>query len=256
MSSPVVRERQYIVSCAYQELEANPELLGELPCNPPDMVPIVFELLKTVRSGLIDEEYDGEPPSLRLEDTCILQVEVIRDVGLSRLKESSPTSRSKLVESFVHILSTKFHVPEEKHQTIIHQIFKEVDRDSQLRPLWPLNVIVNNVTVQLRLRPPPPSPVYFGAFLGLLDLYTEYLSMITDNEEEGLEIVGPDSLEAKKQESCPICTDDFEEKEDAAPITRCSHASMFFIDVAFFAGCTEIPCVPCAVALLCIKRES
>ncbi|KAL6180352.1 hypothetical protein ACLB2K_047016 [Fragaria x ananassa] len=173
MSSPVVRERQYIVSCAYQELEANPELLGELPCNPPDMVPIVFELLKTVRSGFIDEE-DEEPPK-------------------------------------------------EKHQTIIHQIFKEVDRDSQLRPLWPLNVIVNNVTVQLRLRPSPPppsSPVYFGAFLGLLDLYTEYLSMITDNEEVGLEIVGPDSLEAKKQESCPICMDDFEEKEDAAPIAR------------------------------------
>ncbi|KAL6184367.1 hypothetical protein ACLB2K_045769 [Fragaria x ananassa] len=218
MSSPVVRERQYIVSCAYQELEANPDLLGELPCNPPDMVPIVFELLKTVRSGLIDEEDDEEPPGLRLEDSRILQVEVIRDVGLSRLKESSPTSRSELIESFVHILSTKFHVPEEKHQTIIHQIFKEVDRDSQLCPLRPLNVIVNNVTVQLR--PPPSSPVYFGAFLGLLDLYTEYLSMITDNEEEGLEIVGPDSLEAKKQESCPICMDDFEEKEDAAPIAR------------------------------------
>ncbi|KAL6176617.1 hypothetical protein ACLB2K_053250 [Fragaria x ananassa] len=158
MSSPVVRERQYIVSCAYQELEANPELLGELPCNPPDMVPIVFEFLKTVRSGLIDEEDDEEPPSLRLEDTCILQVEVIRDVVGLRPPPPPP--------------------------------------------------------------PPPSSPVYFGAFLGLLDLYTEYLSMITDNEEEGLEIVGPDSLEAKKQESCPICMDDFEEKEDAAPIAR------------------------------------
>ncbi|XP_040365944.1 uncharacterized protein LOC121050341 [Rosa chinensis] len=234
MSSSVVRERQYICSCAYQDFEANPDLLGELPYNPPDLVPIVFKLLKTVRSGLIDDEDDEEPPSLELEEYRLLHVEVIRDVGLSRLKLSSPRSRSELKERFIHILSTKLHVPEEEHQTIIDQIFQEVDKDCRrfpLRPLRPLKVAVDNVTVRLRLRPPPPPPppppVDFDVFLQMLDSDdgNELLSLITDYEEEGLEKVGPDSLEAKKQESCPICMDDFEEKEDAAPIARlpCLH---------------------------------
>ncbi|KAK9914481.1 hypothetical protein M0R45_038258 [Rubus argutus] len=117
------------------------------------------------------------------------------------------------------LISSKLCVPEYKHQAVIEKIFAEVDRDiDRLLPLLTLVVFVEYATVRLlRLPsspPPPPSPINSLEFEVSADVLLEHQYLLSlsssssnninnhEDEEMGLEKERPDSLEAKKQQSC------------------------------------------------------
>lgn len=84
--------------------------------------------MNIVKRGWIDAEDDEVPPETTLgyegDQIRVEKEEVIRDISLSRLKQSS--SRSALKERFTHVLSTKLCVPEYKHQAVIEKIFADI----------------------------------------------------------------------------------------------------------------------------------